>query len=63
MSENNNYFDLCPPGTYLTNGNKITCDECLHEAECKGGYIPIVTKSKFWREFNNTEKIFECNSH
>lgn len=34
-------FTLCPRGKFIPNGGENTCQKCLLNGQCQGGYIPV----------------------
>ncbi|KRX10495.1 Pectin lyase fold/virulence factor [Pseudocohnilembus persalinus] len=57
-------FSLCNKGTYSENGGDDNCVQCLQNAECSGGYIPIFPQKEYWR--NTTESLYtlyECDKN
>lgn len=35
-------FSLCGRGGYIGKGGEIFCERCMENAECNGGYTPII---------------------
>ncbi|KRX10670.1 Pectin lyase fold/virulence factor [Pseudocohnilembus persalinus] len=63
INQNSPKFELCKQNTYLEYGGSDNCEDCLDNAVCKGGYVPLYPDQDFWREELSPYSLYECKNN
>lgn len=52
---------MCHNGSFLEEGGSILCQKCIPNAECQGGYIPLIPQKEYSRKGNNSLDFHYCH--
>ncbi|KRX10870.1 Pectin lyase fold/virulence factor [Pseudocohnilembus persalinus] len=63
QSDQDSEFSLCYQGQFLKEGGTISCDPCLENGVCQGGYQQIYPKKQYWRDNDDSLDFYYCSSN
>ncbi|KRX06154.1 Pectin lyase fold/virulence factor [Pseudocohnilembus persalinus] len=63
QSEEDSEFVLCYQGQFLLEGGVISCEPCLENGICEGGYQHIYPQKNYWRSDDESLDYYYCSSY
>ncbi|KRX10871.1 Pectin lyase fold/virulence factor [Pseudocohnilembus persalinus] len=63
LSEKDSEFVLCYQGQFSLEGGVTSCEPCIENGICKGGYVQIYPKEHYWRNNDDSLDFYYCSSY
>ncbi|KRW98207.1 hypothetical protein PPERSA_00090 [Pseudocohnilembus persalinus] len=63
IQDSSNQFTLCDSGYFIKNLKSTTCENCINNAICRGGYIPLYPDKEYWRPSKDDLNLYYCEKN